>query len=135
MTSHVIRRWQAAVVALTLAASATPGVRVRAQGAPATLTVTSSAFRNADALPKDYTADGKNVSPPLSWSGAPPTTKEFAVVLDDPDANFGGRGPFVHWVIYKIPGTAKGLPEGVRVTAVPHRRPGRRITTGSPSTR
>ena len=56
--------------------------------------------------------DGKNVSPPLAWTGAPATTKEFALILDDPDANFGGRGPFVHWVIYKIPGTAKGLPGG-----------------------
>jgi Raf kinase inhibitor-like YbhB/YbcL family protein len=68
---------------------------------------------NGDTLPRDYTADGKNVSPPLAWTGAPAGTREFAVILDDPDANFGGRGPFVHWVLYKIPGTAKGLPEHV----------------------
>jgi Raf kinase inhibitor-like YbhB/YbcL family protein len=81
------------------------------------LTVTSSAFKDGDTLARDYTADGRNISPPIAWSGAPASTKEFALVLDDPDANFGGRGPFVHWVIYKIPGTAKGLPEGVPLGA------------------
>ena len=40
-----------------------------------------------------------------------------ALILDDPDANFGGRGPFVHWVIYKIPAAAKGLPEAVPMGA------------------
>ena len=87
--------------------------------APAKITVESSAFKDGGTIPKDYTGDtgAKNVSPPLTWSGAPATTKEFALILDDPDANFGGRGPFVHWVIYKIPGTAKGLPEAVPMGA------------------
>lgn len=107
----------ALALALALACVTTAGTRVTAQAAPAALTVTSTAFQAGDALPKDYTADGKNVSPPLAWSGAPATTKEFALILDDPDANFGGRGPFVHWVIYKIPGAAKGLPEGVPMGA------------------
>jgi hypothetical protein len=87
--------------------------------APAKMTVESPAFKDGAAIPKDYTGDtgAKNVSPPLTWSGAPTTTKEFALILDDPDANFGGRGAFVHWVIYKIPGTAKGLPEAVPMGA------------------
>jgi Raf kinase inhibitor-like YbhB/YbcL family protein len=101
------------VAALVIAAFTSSG----AQTAPAPLTVTSPAFSNGDTLTRDFTADGRNVSPPLEWTGAPATTKEYALVLDDSDANFGGRGPFVHWVLYKIPGTAKGLPEGVPMGA------------------
>ncbi len=98
--------------ALALILLAVGALQAAAQ-APATLTVTSPSFKHNEPLPKDVTADGRNVSPALAWAGAPATTKEFALILDDPDANFGGRGPFVHWVIYKIPGTAAGLPEGV----------------------
>lgn len=82
-----------------------------AQGAPAKLTVSSTAFKNGEAIPVEYTADGRNVSPPLAWSGAPSGTREFALILDDPDAPM--PQPFVHWVIYKIPGNATGLPEAV----------------------
>jgi Raf kinase inhibitor-like YbhB/YbcL family protein len=81
----------------------------------AKLTVTSTAFKDGETLPKDYTADGKNVSPPLAWSGAPASTKQYAVILHDPDAPMAGG--FTHWVIYKIAGTAKGLPEGVPLGA------------------
>jgi Raf kinase inhibitor-like YbhB/YbcL family protein len=111
------RRRQSRVLALAAALFATCAVSLLAQNAPAPLTVTSPAFTNGDALPKDYSADGKNVSPPLSWTGAPPSTREFAVIMDDPDADFAGRGPFVHWVLYKIPGTTKGLPEAVPMGA------------------
>lgn len=113
----MIRRRPIGPLALALACALSAGAGVMAQGAPAALTVTSTAFKHGDALPKDYTADGKNVSPPLAWVGAPATTKEFALILDDPDANFGGRGPFVHWVLYKIPGAARGLAEAVPMGA------------------
>jgi Raf kinase inhibitor-like YbhB/YbcL family protein len=76
---------------------------------PATLTVTSPTLKANEVVPIDHTADGKNVSPALSWTGAPANTKQFALVYDDPDVVFGGQ-TFVHWVVYKIPGTAKGLP-------------------------
>lgn len=79
--------------------------------APATLTVTSPTLKAGETIPAIYTADGKNISPPLQWAGAPASTKEFAVICDDPDVPM--PQPFVHWVIYKIPGTAKGLPENV----------------------
>ncbi len=84
---------------------------VSAQGAPAKLTVSSTAFKNGEAIPADYTADGRNRSPPLAWTGAPSGTREFALILDDPDAPM--PQPFVHWVIYKIPGNATGLPDAV----------------------
>jgi Raf kinase inhibitor-like YbhB/YbcL family protein len=76
---------------------------------PAPLTVTSPTLKANEVVPIDHTADGKNVSPALSWTGAPAATKQFALVYDDPDVVFGGQ-TFVHWVVYKIPGTAKGLP-------------------------
>jgi Raf kinase inhibitor-like YbhB/YbcL family protein len=66
---------------------------------------------NGESIPVEYTADGRNVSPPLRWSGAPSGTREFALILDDPDAPT--PQPFVHWVIYRIPGSATGLPEAL----------------------
>ena len=75
---------------------------------PAAITVTSTTLKAGEVIPKDHTADGKNVSPALMWSGAPAATKQFALVMDDPDVPMPGG--FVHWVVYKIPATAKGLP-------------------------
>ena len=75
------------------------------------MAVTSPAFKHGQPLPVDYTADGKNVSPPLAWSGLPAGTREIAVIHEDPTAPT--PQPFVHWVIYKIPATAKGLPENI----------------------
>ena len=57
---------------------------------PATITVTSTTLKAGETIPKDHTADGKNVSPALMWTGAPAGTKQFALILDDPDAQFGG---------------------------------------------
>jgi Raf kinase inhibitor-like YbhB/YbcL family protein len=76
---------------------------------PATIMVTSATVNANETIPKDHTADGKNLSPAFEWSGAPAATKQFALVFDDPDVVFGGQ-TFVHWLIYKIPGAAKGLP-------------------------
>jgi hypothetical protein len=95
------------VVAVLAAAMA----HAAAQSASAKLTITSPAFKDGEAMPADYTADGKNVSPAINWTGAPPATRQFAVVLHDPDAPM--QGGFTHWVMYEIPATAKGLPQGV----------------------
>lgn len=57
-------------------------------------------FEPGEAIPGTFTCEGENVSPPLAWSGAPETTKTFALIVDDPDAP--GR-TFVHWVCYNIP--------------------------------
>jgi Raf kinase inhibitor-like YbhB/YbcL family protein len=82
------------------------------------LVVESPTMKAGATMPRDYTPDGKNVSPPLTWSGVPAGTREFAVVCEDFDA--GNPPPFVHWVIYKIPGSAKGLPEHIPIdTSVP----------------
>ena len=94
-----------ALAALMFGASSTAW----AQAAPTVITVTSATLKANETIPKDHTADGRNVSPAFAWTGAPAATKQFALVFDDPDVMFGGQ-TFVHWVIYKIPGTAKGLP-------------------------
>ena len=86
---------------------------------PAAITVTSATLKANETIPKDHTADGKNVSPALSWSGAPAATKQFALIYDDPDVAFGNPPQsFVHWVVYNIPATAKGLPAELPMDAV-----------------
>lgn len=72
--------------------------------------LTSSAFAQGAMIPKEYTCDGKDISPPLSWGDPPEGTQSFALIMDDPDAPMG---TWVHWVIYNIPATARALPEGV----------------------
>ena len=91
-------------------------VELQAQAAPQKITVTSPTLKDGQAVPVQHTPDGRNESPALAWSGAPPATREFIVICEDPDA--GNPPPFVHWVIYKIPGTAKGLPEALPVNTV-----------------
>ena len=78
---------------------------------PAKITVTSPAFKHGQPLAVDYTADGKNISPPLAWSSLPAATKEIAVIHEDPTAPT--PQPFVHWIMYKIPATAKGVAENI----------------------
>ena len=73
--------------------------------------VTSTAFQEGQAIPKKYTGDGDDVSPPLQWSGAPAGTKAFALICDDPDAP--RAEPWVHWVLYDLPGDVHELPEAV----------------------
>jgi Raf kinase inhibitor-like YbhB/YbcL family protein len=80
---------------------------------PQKIAVSSPTLKDGEAIPRQYTPDGRNDSPPLAWSGVPPAAKELAVVCEDPDA--GNPPPFVHWVVYKIPPTAKGLPEALPV--------------------
>ncbi|HXE79776.1 MAG TPA: YbhB/YbcL family Raf kinase inhibitor-like protein [Vicinamibacterales bacterium] len=64
------------------------------------LTITSAAFAEGQMIPRRYTCEGDDVSPPLAWTGAPPGTQSFALIMDDPDAP---RGTFTHWLVYDIP--------------------------------
>jgi len=75
------------------------------------LKIETKAFAPGGPIPAMYTGDGADVSPALTWSGVPEGTRELALICDDPDAPT--PEPWVHWVIYKIPATATGLPEGV----------------------
>ncbi len=80
---------------------------------PAPLTVTSPTLTAGQPIPKQHSADGENTSPAFAWTGAPATTKSFALICDDPDVPM--PQPFVHWVIYNIPGAAKGLPANIPI--------------------
>jgi Raf kinase inhibitor-like YbhB/YbcL family protein len=73
--------------------------------------LTSTAFAQGERIPKEYTGQGQDSSPPLVWSDLPEGTKELALICDDPDAPTAE--PWVHWVIYKIPADVQGLPAGV----------------------
>jgi Raf kinase inhibitor-like YbhB/YbcL family protein len=72
--------------------------------------LTSPAFPEGGAIPARYTCDGEDVSPPLEWSGLPEGTKSLSMICDDPDAP---AGVWVHWVVYDLPPSSTGLPEGV----------------------
>ena len=72
--------------------------------------IKSPAFENNGIIPKQYSCDGINISPPLSWSNIPEGAKSLALILDDPDAP---TGTWVHWIIYNMPPASKGLQEGV----------------------
>jgi Raf kinase inhibitor-like YbhB/YbcL family protein len=75
------------------------------------LLLSSPAFPPGGTIPAQYTCDGADISPPLAWSGAPPGTRSFVLVLQDPDAP---SGAFHHWAIYDIPAGARDLPAGYR---------------------
>lgn len=74
------------------------------------LSISSPAFKFGETIPRKYTSDGENVSPPLQWSGTPSETKELVLIMHDPDAPLP-RG-FTHWVVYGIPPGTTNLPEG-----------------------
>ena len=80
------------------------------RGAPMVITISSSAFSEGNVIPRLYTCDGEDLSPPLSWSGTPDDTQSLVMITDDPDAP---AGTFVHWVLYDIPPGTTSLSEGV----------------------
>jgi Raf kinase inhibitor-like YbhB/YbcL family protein len=75
----------------------------------------SPAFGHGGEIPRKYTCEGPDVSPPLSWSGLPDGTRSLALVVDDPDAPDpkAPRMTWVHWVLYNLPPGSTGLPEAV----------------------
>lgn len=79
--------------------------------------ITSTAFQAKQAVPRRYTGDGEDLSPPLAWSDVPAEAKELALICDDPDAPTAD--PWVHWVLYKIPAGTKSLSEGMAATPTP----------------
>lgn len=73
------------------------------------IVLTSAGFEAGAAIPRKFTCDGADVSPPLAWSDVPAGTAELALVVDDPDAP---GGTFVHWVLYRLPADLSEIGEG-----------------------
>jgi Raf kinase inhibitor-like YbhB/YbcL family protein len=76
----------------------------------AEISLTSPAFQYGSPIPKRYSCEGDDVSPPLRWTGTPVGARTLAVVCDDPDAP---RGTWVHWVLYNLSSDAVELAEAV----------------------
>jgi Raf kinase inhibitor-like YbhB/YbcL family protein len=120
VTMSLVRRVATAVAAVC-AAVPLAGCGLLSSGltvtSPVTMTVTSAAFPRGDIMPERFTcANGKMVTPPLDWAGAPPHTKSIAIVFDDANAPIT---PYVYWVVFDIgPGTSAiqegQLPPGAR---------------------
>jgi Raf kinase inhibitor-like YbhB/YbcL family protein len=75
--------------------------------------VTSTAFTQGMTIPKQYTGDGADHSPPLRWTEPPSGTKSFALICDAPDAPVG---TWVHWVLFNLPIQTRELGERVPTT-------------------
>jgi len=120
-----IRNWMAMIVMSAAFAAAAASAEPPASGSgqpgngtgqaprPA-LTLTTTAFPDGDPIPVKYTQAGEQVSPALAWTNVPPNTASFVLHMRDPDvARNRGTEDQVHWLVWNIPGTATGLPEGV----------------------
>jgi Raf kinase inhibitor-like YbhB/YbcL family protein len=70
----------------------------------------SPAFKDGDSIPRKYTCDDADISPPLFWENVPDGTVSFAFISDDPDAPVG---TWVHWVMFNLPADKRSLPENV----------------------
>jgi Raf kinase inhibitor-like YbhB/YbcL family protein len=88
---------------------------------PMSLSLTSPAFTHEGSIPRRNTCEGEDVAPALGWSGAPPGTASFALIVHDPDAPDPNAPTmdYVHWVLYDIPASVSGLPEGVTSADLP----------------
>ena len=77
-------------------------------------TLTSGAFADGAMIPPKHAQTGRDVSPPLSWSGVPDSTRTFVLIVHDIDAAIGdGTDDLLHWIVWNIPAATTSLPEGV----------------------
>jgi hypothetical protein len=88
----------------------TPGHSEKKEDKKMTLEITSPAFSEGGKIPKKYTCDGEDISPPLRLDNVPEETKSLALLCDDPDAPVG---TWVHWVLYDLPPDTRELPENI----------------------
>src|SRR5216684_1787801 len=76
----------------------------------------SGAFEHGASIPKRYTCEGEDLSPPLAWSGVPAATRSLAVIVDDPDAPdpAAPKMTWIHWVLYNLPTSVSSLAEAAK---------------------
>lgn len=86
------------------------------------LSITSSAFSHKSDIPRRYTCEGDDVSPPLKWTGVPEGAQSLVLIVDDPDAPdpAAPKMTWVHWVLYNLPPGCDGLDEGIAPADLPH---------------
>jgi Raf kinase inhibitor-like YbhB/YbcL family protein len=89
-----------------------------------TIAIRSSAFASGAVIPRVYTGDGQDRSPPLEWSQIPLAARELVLICDDPDAPT--PQPWVHWLLYGLPPDIHSLPEGLPTTPTLTTPPGAR---------
>jgi Raf kinase inhibitor-like YbhB/YbcL family protein len=90
-------------------------------GGAMTLTISSPAFSSGEYISIPFTCDGRDISPPLQFSGVPAAVRSLVLIVDDPDAP-DPKAPkmtWVHWLLYNIPPATAGLAENVGATALP----------------
>jgi Raf kinase inhibitor-like YbhB/YbcL family protein len=80
------------------------------KGDAMTIGLTSSAFDQGQPIPKRYSGEGQNISPPLNWDNIPDQARSLVLIVEDPDAP---NRTFIHWVLYDIPVNTSGLAENV----------------------
>ena len=85
------------------------------------LQLSSPVFEEGGEIPRRYTCEGDDVSPPLVWHKVPPAARSLVLIVDDPDAPdpAAPRMTWVHWVLYNLPPDSEGLAEGVAPPALP----------------
>jgi Raf kinase inhibitor-like YbhB/YbcL family protein len=93
----------------TAFADSDPDPSTAQSNAPKKLMVTSSDFKNGEAIPSENTCEGANKAPQLSWSNVPPETKSIAILVDDPGA---GKTAYTHMLVTGIPPTEKSISGG-----------------------
>jgi Raf kinase inhibitor-like YbhB/YbcL family protein len=85
----------------------------RGRGGIQVMSLTSGGFADGGVIPARYSQAGRDVSPPLAWSGAPDSTASFVLIVHDADAAVGdGTDDTLHWLVWGIPGNVTSLPEG-----------------------
>lgn len=85
------------------------------------LRIYSPAFDQGESIPARFSCEGADLAPPLAWSGVPPDAQSLVLIIEDPDVPDprAPRRTWVHWVLYNLPPTSSGLPEGVTVKDLP----------------
>ena len=85
------------------------------------LMISSTAFAQNGDIPSQYTCEGEDISPPLSWSGVPASSRSLALIVDDPDAPdpAAPRMTWVHWVLYNIPPESQSIGEATTSSSLP----------------
>lgn len=80
------------------------------------MTLSSAAFPDRGAIPRRYTCEGEDISPPLAWSDVPPGSESLVLIVDDPDAPdpAAPKITWVHWLLYNLPPTTGELAEDLQ---------------------